>query len=287
MQDRISEKHWPGQKGLWSYRIPLAKRSEAARDVCFTRNKRYPLRRSGWQTSMVQSGEGASRMAGIKGQKYSELFFTCEGTTICWRLEGKRKPSIISQPTRCIHTATSHHTYDAPFEHPLEGISSSSSTTNPSLLSFLSPQSQHAQVAAEQALRTTLSAALKKKHKKQRMKPSTRRQRARLSRAFSSAARARRCASLRARHKIQAFGWNSSQAELTSKVTTPNTGSNASSKPSSKPRTIIRKSRETPIDSTDGAGASALRPVKQQKTHLENLYSLMHVTEVPIYWTPS
>jgi hypothetical protein len=144
-----------------------------------------------------------------------------------------------------------------------------------------------AQVAAEQALQTTLSEALKKKRKKQRMKPSTRRQRARLSRALSSDARARRCASLRARHKIQAFGWNSSQAELTSKVTTPNTGSNASSKPTSKPRTIIRKSRETPIDSPHGAGASALRPVKQQKTHLENVYSLMHVTEVPIYWTPS
>jgi hypothetical protein len=53
------------------------------------------------------------------------------------------------------------------------------------------------------------------------------------------------------------------------------------------PRTTIQKSRETPIDSADGAGASTLRPLKQQKTHLENVYSLMHVTEVPIYWTPS
>ncbi|KAG4441334.1 hypothetical protein IFR05_003197 [Cadophora sp. M221] len=115
-----------------------------------------------------------------------------------------------------------------------------------------------------------------------------RRRRVRGSRAPSSVARARRRASLRARHNIQVFGWDTPGAELASKVTTEETESSH--------RTPYRRSRsgatlrpepqdDSAIPSTDGATSSVVRRLNPPKRKSENAYSLRHIARVPVYWT--
>lgn len=145
------------------------------------------------------------------------------------------------------------------------------------------------QIAAEQALRIPLGTALEEARKKQRFDFRFRRRRGRSSRSTSTVVRSRRQASQRARQHIQVFGWGTSQAELASRYTIGSTGSG---RPPNRPRASAKPSAalqsQPPQDSivpfTDGAASSSLRQVKAYKREPENLYSLMHVAEVPIYW---
>jgi hypothetical protein len=148
-------------------------------------------------------------------------------------------------------------------------------------ISRTSIQSQTvAQVAAEDVVRSPLSTALEQERKKQLFR--LRRRRAlRSSRGSSAALRARNRVSQRARQHIQVFRWN---AGIASTVNSENTGS----KPSSTTARAGSRSGNTVtgstlIDSNDGAVASIIRPLKNNQP--ENLYSLMHVAEAPVYWS--
>jgi hypothetical protein len=130
---------------------------------------------------------------------------------------------------------------------------------------------------------TADSIQLERERKKQRF--AFRRRQARQSRSSSSAARARKHASLRARQHIQVFGWD---ANIASKASTIKTKSVASAirAPQQPPTPTAPEdtfSQTTVIDSNDGAAASACR--FKNSNQPEKLYSLMHVAEVPVYWS--
>jgi hypothetical protein len=135
-------------------------------------------------------------------------------------------------------------------------------------------------------IRRPLGAPLERERRNQRFP--FRRRRARKSRSSSSAARGRTQASLTARQHIQVFGWDT---DIARKANTPNTKSGASSiKARAEPQSPVAPtalkdiiSKTTAIDSHDGAGSSSFRCRKP--TQPENPYSLMHVAEVPVYWT--
>ena len=137
-----------------------------------------------------------------------------------------------------------------------------------------------AQLAAEEVVRSPLSTALEQERKRQLFRLRHRRA-LRRSRGSSAILRTRKRASQRARQHIQVFGWN---PDIASKVNTENTGSKPSSttaRAGSRSGNTITGS--TVIDSNDGAAASITR--KPKNTQPENLYSLMHVAEVPVYCT--
>jgi len=145
------------------------------------------------------------------------------------------------------------------------------------------------QIAAEQALRIPLGTALEEARKRQRFNLRFRRRRGRSSKSTSTVVRSRRQASQRARQHIQVFGWGTSRAELASRYTIGSTGSG---RPPNRPRASAKSSaalqnqppRDSIVPSTDGAASSSLRQVKVYKRRPDNVYSLMHVAEVPIYW---
>lgn len=136
--------------------------------------------------------------------------------------------------------------------------------------------------AATDTIRRPLGPELEREWKKQRF--AFRRRRARKSRSSSSAVRTRKLASLRARQHIQVFGWD---PEVASKVDTLKISSHSSS---IKPRAeftppadpLDTATQTTVIDSHDGAAGSICRPKPVERG---NIYSLMHVAEVPVYWT--
>ena len=140
------------------------------------------------------------------------------------------------------------------------------------------------------APRDSISHSLRDKLERERKKQkfAFRRRRGRKSRSTSSVGKARKHASLRARQHIQVFGWDTAVA---SKANTPH---NESAPSSIKAREGSRSpptpaisgdniTQTTVIDSHDGAASSAFRCRKT--TQPEKLYSLMHVAEVPVYWT--
>ncbi|CZS94360.1 uncharacterized protein RAG0_04382 [Rhynchosporium agropyri] len=113
------------------------------------------------------------------------------------------------------------------------------------------------------------------------------RRRVRDLRASSSVVRARRRASARAKHNIEVFGWDTPDAELASKVTTPEievrnrvvnrrSGSGANLRPA--PRS------NSGIPSTDGAANSVTRRSNTRKKSKKG-YSLKYIAKVPVYWT--
>ncbi|KAL2072823.1 hypothetical protein VTL71DRAFT_12166 [Oculimacula yallundae] len=114
------------------------------------------------------------------------------------------------------------------------------------------------------------------------------RRRVRGSRASSSVVRARHRASVRAKHHIQVFGWDTPGAELASKAATEDIESrkralNKSSRSGAPLQPGPRDSSELP--STDGAASSVARRLKQPRKKSENGYSLRHIAKVPVYWT--
>lgn len=136
-------------------------------------------------------------------------------------------------------------------------------------------------------LRRPLGPNLERERKKQRF--AFRRRRSRKSCSSSSALRTRKLASLRARQHIQVFGWD---PEAASKVDTlrgsrypSSTKLRADFRPPENPQDTA--SGTTIIDSHDGASGSVCRPIFSTKPVIqrENLYSLMHVAEVPVYWS--
>jgi hypothetical protein len=126
------------------------------------------------------------------------------------------------------------------------------------------------QLAAEQVLRVPLGSSLEQARKKQR---------------FNFRLR-RRHASQRARQHIQVFGWGASQAELASRRTfeTASIRPQSSRSVGTTPGLRNQQPQDSVIPSTDGAGSSSVRQVKAYTRGPENLYSLMHVAEVPVYW---
>ncbi|KAH7417537.1 hypothetical protein BKA64DRAFT_302755 [Cadophora sp. MPI-SDFR-AT-0126] len=138
-----------------------------------------------------------------------------------------------------------------------------------------------------QASRTQSHLKNVKESKKRPLKIQFRRQRMRGSRASSSILRARRLASVRARHNIQVFGWDTPGAELASRVTkktgsgnrTPNRRSISGANQRPEPKD------DSAIPSTDGTASSVARRLSPAKRKSENVYSLRHITKVPVYWT--
>ncbi|KAH7363841.1 hypothetical protein BKA65DRAFT_389855 [Rhexocercosporidium sp. MPI-PUGE-AT-0058] len=127
-----------------------------------------------------------------------------------------------------------------------------------------------------------------KENKKQPFKIQFRRRRVRGSRASSSVVRTRRRASLRARHNIQVFGWDTPGAELASKVTTEETGPGyRTPSPRSRSGATLRPEPQdnSIIPSTDGTASSVARRPNLPKKKSENAYSLRHIAKVPVYWT--
>jgi hypothetical protein len=144
------------------------------------------------------------------------------------------------------------------------------------------------QLAAEQVLRVPLGSSLEQARKKQRFNFRLRRRRGRSSRSTgrSAVVRSRRHASQRARQHIQVFGWGASQAELASRRTfeTASIRPQSSRSVGTTPGLRNQQPQDSVIPSTDGAGSSSVRQVKAYTRGPENLYSLMHVAEVPVYW---
>ena len=140
-------------------------------------------------------------------------------------------------------------------------------------------------IAVADSNRQPLGAELERQRKKQRF--IIRRHRSRKSRC-SSAARARKHASLTARQHIQVFGWDAEIASRANTLHTESVPSSIKARAGSRPPVAPVSPQETisqttVIDSHDGAGSSAFRCKKTPQP--ENLYSLMHVAEVPVYWT--
>lgn len=135
--------------------------------------------------------------------------------------------------------------------------------------------------------RTLAQFSNKKENKKRPFQIQFRRRRVRSSRAPSSVVRARRRASVRARHNIQVFGWDTPDAELASKVTTELAGSkDLSPYRESTSRPNLRPTQDdSVIPSTDGTASSVPRGPKPPKKTATNAYSLRHVARVPVYWT--
>ncbi|KAK0100295.1 hypothetical protein ONS96_007576 [Cadophora gregata f. sp. sojae] len=126
-----------------------------------------------------------------------------------------------------------------------------------------------------------------KENKKSPFRIQFRRQRMRGSRASSSILRARRRASVRARHNIQVFGWDTPGAELASRVTEKSGSGSRPTKPRSISGATLRPEiqESSAIPSTDGAASSVARRLNPRKKQSENAYSLRHIAKVPVYWT--
>ncbi|KAE9381323.1 hypothetical protein N431DRAFT_457922 [Stipitochalara longipes BDJ] len=146
------------------------------------------------------------------------------------------------------------------------------------------------QLAAEQVLRAPLGDSIEQARKNYRLNWRLRRRRGRSSRSvgISAAVRSRRHAIQRARQHIQVFGWGASQAELASRGTFETA---SVIKPQASRRVgitaglrIAQPKPDSVIPSTDGAASSSVRRVKAYTREPERLYSLTHVTEVPVYW---
>ena len=136
-----------------------------------------------------------------------------------------------------------------------------------------------ARVAAEEVVRSPLSAALEQERKKQLLKL-RRRRASRLSRGSSAVLRSRKRASQRAGQHIQVFGWNT---DIASRLNTDYTASQPTyitARADSRSGDTV--TRGTVIDSNDGAAASNL--TKPGKPRPQSIYSLMHVAEAPVFW---
>jgi hypothetical protein len=146
------------------------------------------------------------------------------------------------------------------------------------------------QLAAEQVLRVPLGNSLLQARKKQRFNFRFRRRRGRSSRSTGTSAvvRSRRHAIQRARQHIQVFGWAASQAKLANRRTFETASIRPQSSRSVGTTSGLRNQhpQDSVIPSTDGAASSSVRRVKAYKREPENLYSLMHVAEVPAYGKP-
>jgi hypothetical protein len=155
-------------------------------------------------------------------------------------------------------------------------------------LSAYNPSIAHA--AAENASRYRLGSALEQERRKDQKprihKFGFRRRRNRSSRSSRSTAiatRARRRASVRARHNIQIFGWNTPEAEISSRVSTEKANSGhclSKKRPTSISVTPLREVQTEiiAVDSKDGASGSIFR---KSRSRPENLYSLIHIPEDP------
>jgi hypothetical protein len=144
------------------------------------------------------------------------------------------------------------------------------------------------QIASKQVLQIPLGGALEQARKKQGFNFRLRRRRGRSSRS-TSAVRSRRQAAQRARQHIQVFGWGTSQADLASKPTFETSALDSSSiraKVGTRSSAVRRNPRpqSSVILSLDGAARSSIRRIRAYKREPENLSSLMHVAEVPLYW---
>lgn len=149
--------------------------------------------------------------------------------------------------------------------------------------------SQH---TAEQAFLKAITPVTSER-RKSRFKIHFRRRKGRSSKSSSSVVRARRRVSVRARQNIQVFGWDTPLADLASRVTTEKTGTKSSFSPSPKTINLIPEAIDvdptltTILTTTDGAGSSVLKRVQAPNNEPQNIYSLMHVAEVPVYWKDS
>ncbi|KAK2628339.1 hypothetical protein QTJ16_002985 [Diplocarpon rosae] len=135
--------------------------------------------------------------------------------------------------------------------------------------------------------RTASRAPYQEGNSKQLFRTQFRRRRVRSSRAASSVARARRRASVRARHHIQVFGWDTPGAELASRVTNESTGPrHLASHRRSGSKVLLRSlSREdSGIPSTDGAASSAVREINPSKKKA-SAYPPRNSVKVPVYWS--
>jgi hypothetical protein len=106
----------------------------------------------------------------------------------------------------------------------------------------------------------------------------------RSSHTSSIALRARRRVSVRARHNIQAFGWDTDLAGQASTVSASTIRAGPKSNHLSVPQDTVAGSTVIEFESTDGAASSTVKAAKPQQ---ENAYSLKRVAEVPVYWTKS
>lgn len=154
----------------------------------------------------------------------------------------------------------------------------------------------HANAAAENVLTRTLSSQLVRERKKARFGVGKNRS-ARSSRSSCSAVRTKhKRDTRRAREHIQMFGWDMHQAHLASRssgastvtrgrhnVEPPPAKSTAEVPSGQNPEDTVTHSTLT--TSNDGAVSSCMRKPKVERP--EERYSLMHVTEVPVYWSSS
>jgi hypothetical protein len=148
----------------------------------------------------------------------------------------------------------------------------------------------HANAASSNVLKRSLSSKLVQEREKTRFKIGRRRR----TRSFSSAVRVRYRRDIqRARQYLQIFGWDMQQAHIASQSSGASTirhdvkpspaKTKAGPPAGSNPEETIPQSTLT--TSNDGAAASCVR--KSKGVRPEELYSLMHVTEVPVYWQSS
>ncbi|KAK6587487.1 hypothetical protein PZA11_000777 [Diplocarpon coronariae] len=134
--------------------------------------------------------------------------------------------------------------------------------------------------------RTVFRIPYQKDNSKKPLRIQFRRRRAPASRAASSTARARRRASVRARHHIQVFGWDALGAELASRVTTESTAPRyLTPHRCSGSKALLRSvsQEDSAIPSADGAASSAVRKINPSKK--SNEYSPRNFAKLPVYWS--
>jgi hypothetical protein len=144
------------------------------------------------------------------------------------------------------------------------------------------------QLAAEQVLRVPFGSSLEQVRKKQRFNFRLRKRCRRSSRSTGTLAvvRSQRNAIQRAKQHIQVFGWGASQAELANRGTFETASIKPQLSRSIGTASSLRNqhTQDSVIPPTDGAASSSIKEVKACNGAPENLYSLMHVAEVPVYW---